>query len=233
MTSLVDGRAASAARPCRRVRRRWQGRVAAAAVLLAGLALTCGGGLLLTAGTAAPAAAVSVGSVPPAAPDVPTGSGPSATATPMPSPSPSPPTAIRIPALGVRAAVVPVLAPGGALDVPADPQVIGWWSAGPRPGSAAGTVVLAGHVDTAEHGLGAFAALARAEPGTRIELVTRPATVRYVVVARVRYPKSTLPPDVLASYGRPRLALLTCGGAFDERTRHYADNIVVVGLPEA
>ena len=49
------------------------------------------------------------------------------------------------------AAVVPVLAPGGALDVPADPQVIGWWSAGPRPGSAAGTVVLAGHVDTAEH----------------------------------------------------------------------------------
>ena len=231
MTSLVDGRAASAARPCRRVRRRLQGRVAAAAVLLAGLALTCGGGLLLTAGTAAPAAAGSVGSVPPAAPDVPTGSGPSATATP--SPMPSPPTAIRIPALGLRAAVVPVLAPGGALDVPADPQVIGWWSAGPRPGSAAGTVVLAGHVDTAEHGLGAFAALARAEPGTRIEVVTRPATVRYVVVARVRYPKSTLPLDVLASYGRPRLALLTCGGAFDERTRHYADNIVVVGLPEA
>ena len=225
MTSLVDGRAASAARPCRRVRRRLQGRVAAAAVLLAGLALTCGGGLWLAAGTAAPAAAASVGSVPPAAPDVPTGPGPSAT--------PSPPTAIRIPALGVRAAVVPVLAPGGALDVPADPQVIGWWSAGPRPGSAAGTVVLAGHVDTAEHGLGAFAALARAEPGTRIEVVTRPATVRYVVVARVRYPKSTLPLDVLASYGRPRLALLTCGGAFDERTRHYADNIVVVGLPEA
>ena len=229
MTSPVDGRAASAARPCRRVRRRWQGRVAAAAVLLTGLALTCGGGLLLTAGTSVPAAAASVGSVPPAAPDIPAGSGRSAT----PTPSPSPPTAIRIPALGVRAAVVPVLAPGGALDVPADPQVIGWWSAGPRPGSAAGTVVLAGHVDTAEHGLGAFAALARAEPGTRIEVVTRPATVRYVVVARVRYPKSTLPLDVLASYGRPRLALLTCGGAFDERTRHYADNIVVVGLPEA
>lgn len=229
MTSLVDGRAASAARPCRRVRRRLQGRVAAAAVLLTGLALTCGGGLWLASGTSVPAAAASVGSVPPAAPDVPTGPGLSATA----SPSPSPPTAIRIPALGVRAAVVPVLAPGGALDVPADPQVIGWWSAGPRPGSAAGTVVLAGHVDTAEHGLGAFAALARAEPGTRIEVVTRPATVRYVVVARVRYPKSTLPLDVLASYGRPRLALLTCGGAFDERTRHYADNIVVVGLPEA
>ena len=166
-----------------------------------------------------------MGSVPPAAPDIPAGS--------SRSPTPSPPTAIRIPALGVRAAVVPVLAPGGALDVPADPQVIGWWSAGPRPGSAAGTVVLAGHVDTAEQGLGAFAALLRAEPGTRIEVVTRPATVRYVVVARVRYPKSTLPLDVLASYGRPRLALLTCGGAFDERTRHYADNIVVVGLPEA
>ena len=36
-----------------------------------------------------------------------------------------------------------------------------------------------------------------------------------------------------ALLGAGRLALLTCGGAFDERTRHYADNIVVVGLPEA
>jgi hypothetical protein len=189
--------------------------------------MTCGGGVLLASGPSAPAAAASVGSVPPAVPDVPALPGRSAT------PTPSPPTAIRIPALGVRAAVVPVLAPGGALDVPADPQVIGWWSAGPRPGSAAGTVVLAGHVDTAERGLGAFAALLRAEPGTRIEVVAGPATVRYVVAARVRYPKSTLPPDVLASYGRPRLALLTCGGAFVERTRHYTDNIVVIGLPEA
>jgi hypothetical protein len=194
--------------------------------------MTCGGGLLLASGTSAPAAAAaSVGSVPPAVPDVP--DRPGRSATPTPTPTPSPPTAIRIPALGVRAAVVPVLAPGGALDVPADPQVIGWWSAGPRPGSAAGTVVLAGHVDTAERGLGAFAALLRTEPGTRIEVVAGPATVRYVVAARVRYPKSTLPPDVLASYGRPRLALLTCGGAFDERTRHYTDNIVVIGLPEA
>ena len=81
VTRLVDGRAASAARPCR-VRRRSQGR-AAAAVLLTGLALTCGGGVMLASGTSAPAAAASVGSVPPAAPDVP---GPGRSATPTPTP---------------------------------------------------------------------------------------------------------------------------------------------------
>lgn len=203
------------------------GRLGLIAVLLTGIASTSVGGLWLTSGATAPAAATSVGSVPPASAEV---AAPHAHTV---TPSPTPPTAIHIPALGVHAAVVPVLAPGSALDVPADPQIIGWWSAGPKPGSPAGTVVLAGHIDTAERGLGAFAALARAEPGTRAEVITPTAVVPYRIVARTRYPKTTLPTELFAPYGSPRLALITCGGTFNERTRHYTDNLVVLATPEA
>jgi hypothetical protein len=40
-----------------------------------------------------------------------------------------------------------------------------------------------------------------------------------------------LPPEVFAVGGPPRLVLITCGGAFDRRTRNYADNVVVVAEP--
>jgi hypothetical protein len=33
--------------------------------------------------------------------------------------------------------------------------------------------------------------------------------------------------------GPPRLALVTCGGPFDERTRHYRDNVVITAEPAA
>jgi hypothetical protein len=48
------------------------------------------------------------------------------------------------------------------------------------------------------------------------------------------YPKSTLPWSTLFSVGGPgRLALVTCGGAFDPATGHYADNVVAFALPAA
>jgi hypothetical protein len=40
-----------------------------------------------------------------------------------------------------------------------------------------------------------------------------------------------LPPEVFAVGGPPRLVLITCGGAFDRRTRNYADNVVVFAEP--
>jgi rhodanese-related sulfurtransferase len=41
-------------------------------------------------------------------------------------------------------------------------------------------------------------------------------------------------PDVVFGQGNAaRLVLVTCGGKFNASTRHYTDNIVVVGLPQA
>lgn len=96
-----------------------------------------------------------------------------------------------------------------------------------------GSVVIDGHVDSAALGLGALFHLRDARPGDEVVLTNAAGwSTRYTVVARRTYAKTTLPAaEVFASDVGPRLVLLTCGGPFDQATRHYADNIVVYAVP--
>ncbi|MCW2716523.1 class F sortase [Pseudonocardia sp.] len=139
------------------------------------------------------------------------------------------PARLDVPVLGVHARVVPVVvAAAGELGVPDDPQVIGWWAAGGRPGVAGAALVLDGHVDSAAAGPGALFRLAALVPGDAVGLVTADGAVLDWTVESVRgYPKSALPADVFAATSPTRLVIVTCGGTFDRRTRQYADNIVV------
>jgi hypothetical protein len=143
------------------------------------------------------------------------------------------PTAVELPGRGVTATVVPTdTGPTGALVVPELPTV-GWWAPGAAAGSATGTTLLAGHVDSAAAGLGAFAALREVAVGERV--VLRGADGRsltYRVTARRQVAKAALPADLFAAGGPPRLALVTCGGRFDAATRHYTDNVIVYAEPE-
>jgi hypothetical protein len=134
--------------------------------------------------------------------------------------------------LGIDGPVVPVRVVDGTLEVPPDPHVLGWWQHGAAVGEP-GTVVIVGHVDSAELGPGSFFNLGRAKPGDRITVSTAAGSRRYVVAARRAFPKGHLPPDAFAPTGRPRLVLITCGGPFDTRTRHYRDNVVVYAVPLA
>jgi hypothetical protein len=137
--------------------------------------------------------------------------------------------------LGLTADVVPVLVTGsGALALPEDPRVLGWWAGGPRPGAAQGAVVLAGHVDAVGFGAGPLAALLRAPLGTRVEVVDGDGSARaYVLAERRVTPKDALPADVFDAGGPPRLVVVTCGGPFDRATGHYRDNVVLVATPSA
>ena len=147
---------------------------------------------------------------------------------------PAPPVRLVAAAIGVDAPVTASeVEPDRALEVPADPAVVGWWRAGAQPGSAAGSVVLAGHVDTRADGPGALFRLAALRPGDRVVVGTATGRVAYVVEAVHRYPKAGLPAEVFATTGPPRLVLITCGGDFDPRTRHYAENVVVYAIPIA
>jgi hypothetical protein len=143
------------------------------------------------------------------------------------------PQRLRLPALGVDAAVIPVgLEAGGALTIPGDARVIGWWSTGAAPGSPVGTVLMAGHVDSAQTGPGALSRLSQAPIGARITVRGSDSEATYVVQARRRYLKQGLPwGSILAQGERPRLVLVTCGGDFDSRTKHYTDNVVVIATP--
>ncbi|MHB1930099.1 MAG: class F sortase [Acidimicrobiales bacterium] len=143
------------------------------------------------------------------------------------------PFGLRFPALAVSAHVVPVsVGAGGALGVPADPHVLGWWEQGAAPGEAAGTVVVDGHVDTWNEGAGALFHLASALPGQQVTLVTTAGPITYTVVGRRTYPKQALPRSLFARSGAPRLVLITCGGPFDWTTRHYLDNVVAYAVPD-
>jgi hypothetical protein len=133
----------------------------------------------------------------------------------------------------VNAAIVPVgLDRGSGLVIPNDAQVIGWWSGGAAPGSPVGTVLMAGHVDSAQNGPGALFHLSDAPIGARLTIRGPHGQATYIVRARRRYLKETLPwGSVLAQGEAPRLVLVTCGGDFDYRTRHYTDNVIVFATP--
>jgi hypothetical protein len=178
-----------------------------------------------------------VAAAPAAAPAQPDPQGrPRALARTMPPPAvvpvPTVPLRLRIPALGVQAPIVAVRASGdGALAVPGDPRDVGWWTGGAAPGDPQGTVVLDGHVDTAQYGAGALFRLADLPPGAGVVVTASAGVTRYRVEARRVYAKASLPSQIFNASGPPRLVLVTCGGPFDPKTMHYADNVVVFATP--
>ncbi len=144
------------------------------------------------------------------------------------------PTRLRIASLGIDA---PVVASGidvaqGVLGVPSDIHTLGWWADGAAPGGPTGSIVIAGHVDSAVAGAGALFPIKNARPGTVIQVTTADGrTWSYRVVSVQSMPKADLPTDIWSQYGRNHLVVVTCGGPFDAVTRHYRNNIVVTAVP--
>src|SRR5581483_4841458 len=123
------------------------------------------------------------------------------------------PTRVRIATLGVDAPVVAsaIDLAHGTLDVPSDIHSAGWWRDGAAPGDATGTVLLAGHLDSAAGGMGAFFPLRRAHAGDRIEVTTASGrVVAYRVVSVSVYAKRNVPTSIFSSTGGARLVLVTC-----------------------
>ena len=142
-----------------------------------------------------------------------------------------PPIRLRVHSLGIDAPVIPVtVAAGGELAVPDDPRVAGWWSGGARVGSARGTVVLDGPVDTRDDGPGALFRPPSLRPGDEVSLLTGTGAVTEAVRAMRRCPKS-LPAEVFDRLGAPCLVLISCGGWVDQASGHYADNVVIYAVP--
>jgi hypothetical protein len=147
--------------------------------------------------------------------------------------SPLTPARVRSERLEIDAPVAPAAIDLrlGALAVPSPISQTGWWLDGSTPGSRAGAVLIAGHVDSKTKGAGAFYRLREAKPGDRIQVTTTGGrTFTYRVVSKRIVPKKALPADIYSRRGRPRLVLVTCGGPFDAATGHYRDNVVVTAV---
>ncbi|MFI5692098.1 DUF4142 domain-containing protein [Kribbella sp. NPDC051586] len=141
---------------------------------------------------------------------------------------------VRVKLQGVANAPVQAVATGadGQLQMPSSPNAVGWWAAGAAPGSDGGTVLLAGHVDTARAGLGVFAGLSEVPIGAKVSVTGGDGDVhRYKIVARRVYPQTALPTDLFQGAGKPRLVLVTCTGAYDHKAHRYSHNLVLYGVP--
>jgi Sortase domain len=138
------------------------------------------------------------------------------------------PTALSIPAIGLKVPLSQLgLNPGGTVQVPTNFQEPGWYRYGPSPGQL-GSAVILGHVDSYQ-GPAVFFRLRTLRPGDQVVVALADGVTAHFVVRRVTmYSKSQFPTVlVYGSHGYSGLQLVTCGGVFDTKTRHYLSNVVV------
>ncbi|MBC7374787.1 MAG: class F sortase [Frankiales bacterium] len=138
------------------------------------------------------------------------------------------PVRLGVPALGLTTRLIGLRKTlDGRLQVPADPQRVGWYSQGVAPGDA-GPAVLVGHVDS-YRGPGVFARLNTLKKGDEITVRRADGSLVVFVVRQVQeYAKRDFPTKVVyVGNGTPTLRLVTCGGEFDRTSRSYLSNVVV------
>jgi hypothetical protein len=206
-----------------------------AVLVVLGVALVGGGLALTTASPRAtstnlgPSIAAVSASAGPVTPDLRPASG----RAPLSDVTGAVPSGLILPRGGEPVPVLPVgVLPTGALQLPERPTTLGWYAAGAAPGDPNGTAVLAGHVDSAAYGAGPLKRLFELQLGDTLDVTDATGAVhRYAIVSRHSYPKADLPAEVFRRDGPAQLAVITCGGAFDRATGHYADNVVVLAAP--
>ena len=120
--------------------------------------------------------------------------------------------------------------PDGALEVPANPDDVGWW----RSLRHVGPTVIVGHVDS-KTGPAVFYRLNKLAKGDRIvvnsETAGGPRAQTFVVRDLERVSKSRFPSSKVYQGAKGDLRLVTCGGEFNRRTGHYLDNVIVFATP--
>lgn len=145
---------------------------------------------------------------------------------------PAPPQMLAIPRLDLKMPITAVTVDDtGAMAVPTRPSEIGWYAYGPRPGSARGSAVLGGHVDSREYGVGPLVTLKRLRGGDDIIITTNKGTERFrVSTVRLIGKRDLDLRDVFTRDGKPLLRILTCGGTY-RRSGGYQANVVVTARP--
>ena len=142
---------------------------------------------------------------------------------------PGAPRRLEVPALSIDAPIVPIEAPGGVLTPPADPQVLGWWAAGAKPGARLGSALVTGH--TVHTGGGAMDDLEQLDTGDRVWMRTDRGRIGYQVRSVVVLGKGELAERAARLFSqetRGRLVLITCE---DWDGRQYLSNVVVTATP--
>jgi len=139
----------------------------------------------------------------------------------------SAPVRLQIARIGVDTTLMDLgLGADGTLNVPPGGFPAGWYTGGPTPGEM-GPAVIAGHVDM--KGPGVFYQLHNLRSGDQVTVTRADGSKPVFRVTRVaQFRKDQFPTKlVYGNIDHPGLRLITCGGAFNSRSGHYEDNLVV------
>ncbi|MBB5963812.1 class F sortase [Planomonospora venezuelensis] len=107
------------------------------------------------------------------------------------------------------------------------PALAGWYRHGPVPGQQGPSVIL-GHVN-ANGRAAVFSRLRELKRGDKIKVSRSDgAVVEFTVDGVEQVSKRAFPSRrVYGNTGEATLRLITCGGVYNSKTRHYTDNIIV------
>ncbi|WP_255499580.1 sortase domain-bontaining protein [Nocardiopsis sp. Huas11] len=127
------------------------------------------------------------------------------------------PVSLSIPAIGVDTEdLLPLQVRSDCeLDVPQDPDAVGWYEAGAWPGQS-GAAVMGAHVDSLS-GPAVFFRLRELSPGDEITVGRADGVDAVFSVYEVgQYPKDGFPTRRVygSTQGQAELRLITCGGTF-------------------
>ena len=141
------------------------------------------------------------------------------------------PQRIRIPAIGVDAAVEPVgLRQDLSMDVPRQVTDVGWYSLGAVPGQA-GDAVIDGHLDGPGGGPAVFWRLDQLRPGDRIEVALSSGTQAFTVTSAGPVAADQAPTGLFDTQGAARVTLVTCAGSWDAGRQAYTERFLVEATP--
>lgn len=142
----------------------------------------------------------------------------------------SEPTRVRINKLQIDTSIIGLgRKSDGSMQVPAQPNVTGWYTLAPTPGEL-GPAIIVGHVDSPK-GPAIFWRLRELQAGDMIDIDRADGTTaKFVVNVVKQYEQNNFPTaEVYGNINHAGIRLITCGGVFDRQTRHYSHNTVVFG----
>lgn len=147
------------------------------------------------------------------------------------------PVSLDIEEIGVHSRLHDLgLDPTGAIEAPSGARYdeAAWYRHSPMPGSLGPSIIL-GHVDSAADGPSVFFRLGELVRGDLISVTRTDGSIaRFIVQSTARYPKEDFPTElVYGDLDHAGLRLITCGGAFNQTSGHYEDNIVVFAQLDA
>jgi sortase A len=146
---------------------------------------------------------------------------------------PMEPARLRIPSIGVNAAVEQVsVKADGTMGTPTKFGDVAWYAPGGKPGGE-GNAVFAGHVNNALTSAGVFQHLDQVKVGDYITVAdaSGKTLVYKVISSKAQAVEDSPSAEVFAGTGPSRLVLITCAGEWVSSEHQYNERLVVIATP--